>query len=123
MKKPVLTALLLIVLVLSCGSFYWIGALQQLPSNDVFIVNPLNRSMKFSIVCDSGDKQATTKYELKPLASDLYKCNGFKDSIVLRVVTGRKKPVLAKLEPKKRYEFYWDSGKSQWDVREIAPRP
>jgi hypothetical protein len=122
MKKSLIALLFLVVLVLSCGSFYLSFALQQLPSNDVYIVNPLNRAMKFSIVCDSGDKQATAKYELKPLAGDLYKCNGFKDTISLRLVTGRKKPVLVKLEPKKRYEFYWDSGKSKWSAREVSPR-
>jgi hypothetical protein len=118
--KNSLTALLsVVVIVLSCGVN---AALQQLPGNDVYVVNPLNRTMKFSIVCESGDKQATTKYELKPLAGNLYKCTGARDTILLRVVTGRKKPVSVKLEPKKRYEFYWDSGKSQWDAREVAPR-
>ena len=121
MKKSFITVLFLFVLALSCGALY-LSAAQQLPSNDVYIVNPLNRTMKFSIVCDSGDKQAATKYELKALDGDLYKCQGFRDTISLQVVTGKKKPVMVKLEPKKRYEFYWDSGKSQWDVREVAPR-
>lgn len=119
MKNSIIAALLL-----GCwfASSHFAAAAQQLPSKDVYVANPLNRTMKFAIVCQSGDKQQLTKHELKPLSSELYKCGGFKDSISLRVVTGRKKPVLVKLEPKKRYEFYWDSGKSQWNVREVAPR-
>lgn len=95
---------------------------QQLPSNDVYVANPLTRTMKFSIICDYGDQKESTKHELKPQSGELYKCVGSESSTLLRVVTGHKQPVLVKLEPKKRYEFYWNAAKSQWDVREIAPR-
>ena len=116
--------LVIAVLFLTCffASNHSVVLAQQLPSRDVYVANPLNRTMKFSIVCESGEKKESTKHQLKPLGSDLYKCQDRKSSIFLRVVTGHKEPVLVQLEPKKRYEFYWNSDKSQWDVREVAPR-
>ena len=112
------------VLVLGCWltSKHATAIAQELPRHDVYVANPLDRTMKFAILCATDEQQELTKYELKPRSSDLYKCNDWKSSIFLRVVTGKKTPVVVALEPKKRYEFYWNSGKSQWDVREIAPR-
>lgn len=119
MKKSVLA-----VLWLGCwfAGNHPIAIAQGIPKRDVYVANPLNRTMKFAILCASGDKQELTKHELKSRSSDLYTCEDWRSSIVLRVVTGHKAPVVVELEPKKRYEFYWNSDKSQWDLREIAPR-
>jgi hypothetical protein len=114
------------IVILLMGGWFTTGhsviKAQDIPSRDVYVANPLNRTMKFSIVCDSGDKKDSTKHQLNARSSDLYKCSSSGASPFVRVVTGHKKPVLVKLEPKKRYEFYWNSEKSQWEVREIAPR-
>ena len=115
----------IIMLLISCCWFaspHSMSAAQQLPSRDVYVVNPLDRTMKFTIICGSGHKKESTKHELKPLIGELYKCTDWKSSPVLSVVTEHKKPVLVKLEPQKRYEFYWNSDKSQWEVHEITPR-
>lgn len=117
---------MLIMIVLLMGWFTSAVSVleaQDVPSKDVYVANPLNRTMKFAIVCESGNKKDSTKHQLNARSSDLYKCSSLEASPSVRVVTGHKKPVLVKLEAKKRYEFYWDSEKSQWDVREIAPRP
>ena len=99
------------------------AAAQQLPSRDVYVSNPMpETSIKFTIICDSGQHKQQTKHELKPLTGELYKCSDGKSSMQLKVASPHKKSVLVKLEPKKRYEFYWDADKSQWQVREIAPR-
>jgi hypothetical protein len=115
-------ALVILLVICSFTDNHSTALAQQLPSNDVYVANPLNRTMKFAIVCESGDKKDSTKHQLKARSSDLYKCAPLGAPAFIRVVTGHKKPVLVKLEPKKRYEFYWNSEKSQWDVREIAPR-
>lgn len=107
--RKAFTAILFCGIVIGC----------QVPTRTVYVANPLTRTMKFAIVCGSSGTHSTPR-ELQPRTSDLYSCS--ETPTRLRVVTGDKEPLLVALEPKKRYEFYWNTDKSQWDVREVTPR-
>src|SRR5262249_49158517 len=93
---------------------------QQIPRSEAYVANPLNRTMKFATSCDDGEKKQWAKRQLKPMSSELYKCEA--RPLFLKVTTGHSKEVVRQLQQKKRYEFFWDLDKAQWDLREVTPR-
>ena len=117
MKRVLFRLVMLASLALIC----WLSAC-QVPHSRVFIANPLTQPMKFSINCSENDRNRWMLYELGPRSGNLYKCS-MGDKISIRINTDNGiKEVIRDLEYKKRYEFFWDLDKAQWDVREIAPR-
>ncbi len=94
----------------------------QVPRSEAYVANPLNRTMRFATSCDIGEKKEWIKRQLKPMSSELYGCYGGARALSVRVVTGHNREAVRQLQQKKRYEFFWDTEKAQWDLREVTPR-
>ncbi len=125
MKTSLTILLLLLVLLLPC--FAWQEQTermaQQLPPQDVLILNVENYSVTFGLSCD--DRNTFLAKILDGRQINRFRCDQPNARMWIHINTDlpdqSHKQTLRPLMAGNRYEIFWNLRRSKWDVRLMQP--